>query len=149
MKRRTLIRTLSVIALTFCGLTIQSQSINITETDSVQWETLIKAISAVESGNNPKARNGQHVGLLQISPVCVKECNNILGYVKYSLKDRESAQKSIEMFNIIQSRYNPKRDIETAIRIWNGGPGAMRNKKSTNRYYRVVKAKFDKLLDGK
>ena len=62
-----------------------------------------------------------------ISPVLVRECNNILkarGESKrYTLKDRYNAEKSREMFAIIQSHHNPSNSIERAIRIWKGGIG--------------------------
>jgi hypothetical protein len=62
---------------------------------------------------------------LQITPLLVAECNNILRARKskkrYKLKDRLNVAKSIEMFLLIQSFYNPKNNIEKAIRSWNGG----------------------------
>lgn len=77
------------------------------------------------------------MGLLQISPVLVRECNNILkarGESKrYTLKDRYNAEKSREMFAIIQSHHNPTNSIERAIRIWKGGIGySIRKHKTTS-----------------
>ena len=40
-----------------------------------------------------------------------------------ALKDRYNAEKSREMFAIIQSHHNPTNSIERAIRIWKGGIG--------------------------
>ncbi len=89
------------------------------------WEPVMNAIIQIESKGNPAAVNGPYVGVLQISPVLVKECNNILKSTgsnkRYSLSDRFNATKSKEMFIIIQSFHNPLNSIEKAIRLWSGG----------------------------
>ena len=89
------------------------------------WEPVMNAIIQIESKGNPAAVNGPYVGVLQISPVLVKECNNILKSTgsnkRYSLSDRFNATKSKEMFIIIQSFHNPLNSIERAIRLWGGG----------------------------
>ena len=46
--------------------------------DGFDWEPVMNAIIQIESKGNPAAVNGPYVGVLQISPVLVKECNNIL-----------------------------------------------------------------------
>ena len=92
------------------------------------WTRVINAIAKVESKGNPKAYNprGNYAGLLQIGPILVKECNNIMkkkkSTVRYTLADRYNPLKSKEMFILIQEKYNPNNNIERAIRIWNGGP---------------------------
>lgn len=105
-----------------------------------KWENVIKAIMQVESGGNMNARNGSYVGPLQISPILVRECNNILksrqSEKRFTLNDRTNFEKSKEMFLLIQDRYNPSGDIEKAIRSWNGG--IHYSVKSTNRYYNKV-----------
>ena len=107
------------------------------------WNDVIDAIAQVESKGNPKAFNprGNYAGLLQIGPLLVKECNNIMkqkkSSVRYTLADRYDPVKSKEMFVLIQEKYNPGHNIERAIRLWNGGPGY--NVRSTNRYYAQVK----------
>ena len=89
------------------------------------WEPVMNAIIQIESKGNPAAVNGPYVGVLQISPVLVKECNNILKSTgsnkRYSLSDRFNAAKSKEMFIIIKSFHNPLNSIERAIRLWSGG----------------------------
>ena len=109
-----------------------------------QWDRVINAIIAVESEGNCNARNGACVGPMQISPICVAECNKILKQSKkklrYSLSDRFNLIKSKEMFLLLQSKYNPEGNIEKAIRSWNGGPHY--KKRSTERYYRKVIAKM-------
>ncbi|MGG6544377.1 UNVERIFIED_CONTAM: lytic transglycosylase domain-containing protein [Prevotella sp. 15_C9] len=89
------------------------------------WTPVLNAIIQVESKGNARAVNGPHVGILQISPILVSECNRILrkrGKKKrFSLSDRFSPSKSREMFLLIQSVYNPGNNVERAIRLWNGG----------------------------
>ena len=93
--------------------------------DGFNWEPVMDAIIQIESKGNAAAVNGPYVGVLQISPILVKECNNILknsgSKKRYSLSDRYSATKSKEMFVIIQSFHNPLNNIEKAIRLWSGG----------------------------
>lgn len=108
------------------------------------WDKVINAIVSVESGGNINARNGNCVGPMQISPVCVRECNNILkrrkSKTRFTLQDRYSLEKSKEMFILLQSEHNPEGNIEKAIRSWNGGPKYSKGK--TNRYYRKVLSKM-------
>lgn len=104
------------------------------------WEPVMGAIIAVESEGNPKAVSGSSVGAMQITPILVAECNNILKSRKsakrYKLSDRYSVEKSKEMFLLIQSYHNPTNNVEKAIRSWNGG---MRySVKHTQRYYEKV-----------
>ena len=104
------------------------------------WEPVMNAIIQIESKGNPAAVNGPYVGVLQISPILVKECNNILkstGSSKsYSLSDRFNATKSKEMFVIIQSFHNPLNSVEKAIRLWSGG--IRYNVAKTQAYFRNV-----------
>ena len=109
---------------------------------SFNWNKVIDAIAIVESNNNPRAvGGGGSVGLLQITPVLVKDCNKILAKQnkskRYSLSDRLNPEKSKEMFILIQEYYNPSHNIEKAIRLWNGGP--QYSVKSTQRYYNKVR----------
>lgn len=105
------------------------------------WGRVLKAIAYVESKNNPKAVSGDQVGLLQIRPIMVKDCNRILerrgSNKRYTLRDRYNPVKSREMFILYQSHYNPKGNIERAIRLWNGGSGY--SVRGTQGYYQKVK----------
>ena len=104
------------------------------------WEPVMKAIIQVESEGNPKAVSGNSCGAMQITPILVRECNDILkkrnSKKRYTLNDRFSVVKSKEMFLLIQSHFNPTNNVEKAIRSWNGG---MRySVKRTQRYYNKV-----------
>ena len=107
------------------------------KTENFDWEPVMKAIVQVESEGNTRAVKGNSCGAMQITPILVAECNNILkkrnSKKRYTLRDRFSLEKSKEMFLLMQSQFNPLNDIEKAIRSWNGG-----NKysvKRTQRYF--------------
>ena len=108
------------------------------------WDPVMDAIIEVESGGDAKAVSGSSVGAMQITPILVKDCNNILqqknSKKRYTLADRYSVEKSKEMFLLIQSHYNPANNIEKAIRLWNGGVNY--SVKATTRYYRKVMSKM-------
>ncbi len=104
------------------------------------WEPVIQAIIMVESGGDARAKSGNSVGAMQITPILVKECNDILkkrnSKKRYKLSDRYSVAKSKEMFLLMQSEFNPTNDIEQAIRAWNGGNRY--SVRGTQRYYEKV-----------
>ena len=88
--------------------------------------------------------SGNSVGAMQITPILVRECNEILKKQKskkrYTMDDRYSVEKSKEMFLLIQKYFNPENSIEKAIRSWNGG--VKYSVKATNRYYKKVLARM-------
>lgn len=118
------------------------------------WNPVMDAIIQVESKGNAKAHNpnGDCAGILQITPILVKECNQILQNKKSSKRyvydkkgecrsskwdDRYSVEKSKEMFIMLQEHFNPEHNIEKAIRCWNSGfYGNWRNR--SGEYYRKV-----------
>ena len=84
------------------------------------WELFIFALIKVESGGDSTCIGmSDDVGILQITPICVREVNRILGMQVYALSDRYSVKKSLEMFDIIQAHKNPQLDIRLAAKIWN------------------------------
>lgn len=105
------------------------------------WTPVMEAIIKVESNGNRLARCGQSVGVMQITPILVAECNQILKKLKksgkYRLVDRLSVSKSKEMFLLIQAIHNPMNDVEKAIRSWNGG--MKYSVRRTQRYFEKVK----------
>ena len=111
-------------------------------TSAFDWNPVMDAIILVESEGNPRAVSGNSVGAMQITPILVKDCNDILKKQKskkrYTMDDRYSVAKSKEMVLLIQSHYNPENCIEKAIRSWNGG--VKYSVRATNRYYKKVMA---------
>lgn len=84
------------------------------------WELFIFALIEVESGGDSTCTGmADDVGILQITPICVREVNRILGVQTYALGDRYSVKKSLEMFDIIQQHKNSQLDIRRAAKIWN------------------------------
>ena len=138
--------SVSLMALTFTliasagGGNVKSS----TKTSGFDWNPVMDAIIQVESEGNPKAVSGNSVGAMQITPILVKDCNDILKRQKskkrYTMEDRYSVAKSKEMFLIIQKYYNPESNIEKAIRLWNGG--VKYTTRATNRYYKKVLAQM-------
>ena len=111
-----------------------------TTNGNFEWEQVMNAIIQVESGGNPNAVSGNSCGAMQITPICVAQCNIILKARKskkrYSLKDRFNIAKSKEMFLLLQSYYNLENNIEKAIRSWNGG--MKYTVRGTQKYYNKV-----------
>ncbi|HCN53669.1 MAG: lytic transglycosylase domain-containing protein [Prevotella sp.] len=123
--------------------TIASAVVNDDISDSTtafDWTPVMDAIIKVESEGNPRAKSGNSVGAMQITPILVAECNQILKRRKstkrFKLSDRFSIAKSKEMFLLFQSAYNPLNSIEKAIRAWNGG--LRYSVKRTQRYFEKV-----------
>ena len=82
-------------------------------------------------------------GLFQTRPIMVKEVNRLLGWDKYTLSDRYSITRSIEMFVDYNNVVNPEWDYEKSARMWNGGITGMK-KSSTDAYW----DKFSSYLSG-
>lgn len=117
--------------------TVETETVS---TKDFDWEPVMRAIIQVESEGNTKAVSGKSCGAMQITPVLVAECNNILksrnSKKRYTLSDRFNLEKSKEMFLLIQSQYNKSNNVEKAIRSWNGGNHYSR--KRTQRYFEKV-----------
>lgn len=113
---------------------------NDVSSNEFDWNPVMEAIIQVESEGNPRAKSGNSVGVMQITPILVAECNKILkrknSKKRYKLSDRYSISKSKEMFLLMQSVYNPLNSIEQAIRAWNGGNHY--SVKRTQRYFEKV-----------
>ena len=134
--KKKIVRVL--VSLLLLTSTVASASPNFKNT--FDWQPVIDAIIQVESNGNPKAKSGNSVGAMQITPILVAQCNIILKERKstkrYILADRYSVAKSKEMFLLMQSEYNTQNNIEKAIRAWNGGNNY--SVKRTQRYYEKV-----------
>lgn len=107
---------------------------------SFDWNPVMDAIIQVESKGDARAVSGNSCGAMQITPICVKECNIILKSRKskkrFKLSDRFNVAKSKEMFVLIQSFHNPLNNVEKAIRSWNGGQHY--TIRGTQRYFNKV-----------
>ena len=136
--------SVSLMALVLVTLTASARgnATKSTKSSGVNWNPVMDAIIQVESEGNPKAVSGNSVGAMQITPILVKDCNDILKKKKskkrFTMADRYSVAKSKEMFLLIQSYYNRENSIEKAIRSWNGG--VKYSVRATNRYYKKVMA---------
>ena len=138
--------SVSLIALMMATSTVPAgtNAAKSTKTSGVNWNPVMDAIIQVESEGNPNAVSGNSVGAMQITPILVKDCNDILKKKKskkrFTMADRYSVAKSKEMFLLIQSHYNPENSIEKAIRSWNGG--VKYSVRATKKYYKKVMAKL-------
>jgi len=107
-------------------------------------DNLIEAIIWVESKGDTLAYNKyeEALGCLQIRPIMLREVNRLLAKnsIKkvYTLKDRTSRSKSIEMFNVIRGYLNNPTD-ERIARTWNGG---YNYGESTLKYWNKVKSRL-------
>ena len=103
---------------------------------------LWQAVCAVESGGNPMAYNAkeQAAGIAQIRPICLRDCNRIVGYTRWTLADRYNPIKARAMFETYTGHYMKHYGLtgnEAAARTWNGGPTGWR-KQGTLKYWRKV-----------
>ena len=142
-------KVLKIVCLTCCiatfaPLPVAAGDAKSTTSSRYDWNPVMEAIIHVESRGDAKAVSGNSCGAMQITPILVRECNNILKKRKskkrFTLQDRFSVQKSKEMFLLYQSHYNPTNNVEKAIRSWNGGNNY--SVKRTHSYYKKVMAKL-------
>ena len=89
------------------------------------WQALQLAIALTESRCNPDAVGKTNDGgLLQLTPIYIREANRLAG-TNYTHEDAFDIAKSLEMFDIIQSHYNPEQDINKAIHLHNPNGNAV------------------------
>jgi len=107
--------------------------------EPIMQDPLIAAIIQVESGGDTLAYNLKEdaAGCLQIRPIMVREVNRLVGKDSFTLSDRWSKVKSIQMFNILRSHTNNPTD-EKLARNWNGGYTGHK-KQSTIKYWQKVR----------
>ncbi len=127
---------------------------------------LMVAIAIVESGLDPSPKTDPgpagEVGILQITPICVKDVNRVLKLKKskrrYTLEDRESVKKSFEMFKVYILHYVGDPDEwqherewqRNAARTWNGGPrftGTPERARNTLYYWKKVRKALEEQND--
>jgi hypothetical protein len=109
----------------------------------IRTEELIQAMIQVESGGNDSAFCAREnaAGCLQIRPIMVKEVNRILkrtgSNIVYTLADRWSRKKSLEMFYVWRNYHHKTSNAEKIARNWNGGPNGYKMT-ATQRYWNKV-----------
>jgi len=123
------------------------------EEEVVVWDSFVAAVIQVESRGNDNAycRKEDAVGCLQIRPIMVREVNRILKLndiqMRYTLNDRWSRVKSLEMFEIMAEEVECCDGLtrlefyEIVARKWNGGHRGDK-KRSTKKYWKKVKEKL-------
>jgi len=127
----------------------------------IDFALLLAALIAVESGGDSLAigDGGKAVGVLQIHPVMVDDCNRILTLKKneyrFSLKDRkfESTSRSMAVIYLrwYDRAYHEGLDMsryEFYARCWNGGPNGY-TKQSTDKYWAKAKLEIDRIRKEK
>lgn len=129
---RKLIMLLMLIIASSCEINNQPVQ-NEERTDAIkqeikkepsEWDIFVEALIQVESeGKADAVGKTNDVGILQITPIYVKDVNRILGEERYTLAERADTEKSLEMFEILQSHYNPSKSIDKAIKLHNPGAG--------------------------
>ena len=110
----------------------------------IRTEKLVQAMIQVESKDNDSAFcvRENAAGCLQIRPTMVKEVNRILkrtgSNAMYTLADRWSRKKSLEMFYVWRNYHHKTSSAEKIARNWNGGPNGYRIA-ATQHYWNKVK----------
>ena len=108
-------------------------------------DQLVHAMINVESRGNDSAfcASEKAVGCLQIRPIMLREVNRLLrrsgSDKRFSLTDRWSREKSIEIFDTWRSLSHPDDSDEVVARCWSGGPKGWK-RKATDRYWEKVTA---------
>lgn len=105
------------------------------------------AICTVESSNNPQAKGDwnqktkqyEAIGIAQIRPIFVDDCNRIIGFKKWTYVDRWRVDKSRQMFDCYLGRYGKDKSLEGKSRIFNGGPKGDKKKATLNYWSKVKK----------
>ena len=79
------------------------------------------------------------MGVLQIHPIMVEDCNRILGRDEFTLADRLSPERSVAMFNVWRAHYCKDASDEVVARRWNSGPKGDRKARSLPYWAKVRK----------
>lgn len=134
--RNNLIVFIGCLSIMICSffmgtVCVPTKKVTIIEKDTIyvcksltDWELLELAIIKTESNFDPFAEGKTNdKGIFQVTPIWIEEVNRIAKLnnlnIEYSHEDAYDIQKSLEMFNIIQSYHNPNHSINKAISIHN------------------------------
>lgn len=104
-----------------------------------EWEIFKVALAWVESEfDSTICREDTNAGgILQLTPIYIKEVNRLLGYDKWVIDDRLDPTKSFQIFEDMMSYKNPSRDIDTAIKLHNPKAGKWYYKRILKRMEQV------------
>lgn len=98
-----------------------------------EWQIFIMALVEVECERNPKAKSNKNaIGPFQITKIYVEEINNLYN-TDFVLEDAWNLDKALTMFEMMNDRYNPTRDIDKAIKLHNPGAGKWYGKRIKDR----------------
>lgn len=109
-----------------------------------RYARILPAIEHVESSGRADAvgDGGKAVGILQIHPVMVEDCNRIVGEDRWTLEDRLCPDESRAMFRVYSNHYSKGKSDEVVARRWNGGPRGDR-RKATAPYWAKVRKQME------
>lgn len=89
---------------------------------------LILSMMYVESRFDPLAEGrDSDTGILQITPVYVREANRILGREEFTLDDARDIERSLEMFDVVQGEHNGSGDWAMTV-YWHNKSDAYRDR---------------------
>lgn len=102
-------------------------------------DPVFTSICYVESNFEKTAKGNGCLGIAQISGVCLRDVNKIVGKKRYSQKDCFDVSKSYEIYKIYRDHYIPgEKTVEACAGLWNGGPGG-KNSRRVKPYVAKVK----------
>ncbi len=127
---------------------IEAETEEIVKKEVIPYTDLIRAIIYVESkGDDLAVNKSGATGCMQIKPIMVREVNRILYKIgetrQFTLFDRYSRVKSIQMFNIWRQYHHPDDSDEVIARCWNGGTNGHKME-ATKKYW----CKIQRLLNS-
>lgn len=111
-------KTFDYTILEIHSIEIEKQFVPLTDFELIELAIIWQESKA---NPNPKHSDGKSEGILQITPIYVKEANRILGKSEYTLYDRRNPLKSHEMFLVVQNYHNPEKDVKKAVLLHNKG----------------------------
>lgn len=89
---------------------------------------LILSMMYVESRFDPLAEGrDSDTGILQITPVYVREANRILGREEFTLDDARDIKRSLDMFDVVQGEHNGSGDWTMTV-YWHNKSEAYRDR---------------------
>ena len=89
---------------------------------------LILSMMYVESRFDPLAvGRDSDTGVLQITPVYVREANRILGREEFTLDDARDIKRSLDMFDVVQGEHNVTGDWAMTV-YWHNKSDAYRDR---------------------